>query len=330
MLLNKIKIKKLNWGIAGCGKFAENTVTPNLINVKTGKISSVFSQDLERAKYIANKFAIKNSYDSYEDFLNSDINAVYIASKNSDHYSYIIKAAEAGKHILCEKPLVLTSEEANKVKEICEANGVILTVNYPYRFHPIVQKAQEIIANNMLGKIISISADFKINYPPNENYRFVKEHGGGPIIDLGTHVIDLIRYLAGDIKDIISFKDSLVYQSEVEDLGIALLKLNSGAYGTLSVSYCAKKAPNRIEIVGYNGYLTIDNLIGGRLGYAMLSIDINGQMKKVFRKRANKQLQLLRSVQKNFIHETTPLITLDDAVENVRLIEGFLNNANQR
>src|SRR5690606_3268170 len=117
------------------------------------------------------------------------------ASANAHHYEQVIKAAKAGKHILCEKPLSITSSAAEEMVKACEENNVQLAVNYVYRFNPLVLKAKELIDKEYIGKLVSINLSFNINFYPDDNFRYEKAlSGGGALRDLGTHMIDLLRF----------------------------------------------------------------------------------------------------------------------------------------
>ncbi len=316
------KIRKLKWGVAGCGHFLENTFLPTFLQLKRSSLVSVYSHNLDRAKFISNKFLAQNAFNNFDEFLKSDFDTLYISSVNSDHYEQVIKAANAGKNILCEKPLALTSDQASEMVKVCEANNVYLAVNYVHRFHPLIVKAKQICENQMLGKIISVRADFHIDFPPNENFRFRKnKSGGGALRDLGTHMIDLLRYFGGEITDIKGFMDNVIYQSEVEDYSSALVKFKNGGFGSFSVSYSSKKAFNRIEITGYSGSISIENLIGKKIATSKLIIDLTGEARKAFRKRANKQIYLLRAFQKALLKKHPFSITGYDGYVNLRLME---------
>src|SRR3989339_1110631 len=101
--------RKLKWGVAGCGNFAENSFLPALLLAQRSKLVSIYSHDLKRAKNLAMKFGARNSFDDFDSFLGSDIDVVYISSVNSDHHWQVLKAANAGKNILCERPIALSS-----------------------------------------------------------------------------------------------------------------------------------------------------------------------------------------------------------------------------
>lgn len=314
--------KKLRWGVAGCGNFLENTFLPAFQNLKRSRLVSVYSSNINRAELIKNKFNANSSFSNYSDFLKSDIDAIYISSKNSDHYWQVIEAAKAGKHILCEKPLAITAKEAEKMVDICRKNNVKLTVNYVLRHHPIIKKTKELIDNNLLGKLISISANFNIDFKPNDNFRFIRsESGGGALRDLGTHMIDILRYLGGEISTIKGILDNVIYSGEVEDFASAIVRFENGGYGNFNVSYNVNNPHNRIEILGYNGTITIENLIGRKQSPAKMTINLRNEAKRAFRRRANRQLYLLRSVQRSFLKDKPLLITGDDGLINMRLME---------
>lgn len=322
MVTKLINIKKLKWGIVGLGRFTENTFLPSLQHLRKSKAVSVCSHNLNRAKSISSKFGIPFFFDNYDEFLKSDIDTVYIASVNSDHYEQAIKAAKAGKHIFCEKPLALNSQQAEEMVNVAKENNVLFAVNYIHNFHPLTIKAKELINTLKLGKIVSIQANFNIDFPPDSNFRFIKaKSGGGALRDLGTHMINLLRYFGGEISEIDGFIDNIVYQSEVEDFASAIVKFQNGGYGYFNVSYNTQKAFNRLEIICHRGSIEIDNLIGRKIIGTKLSIIIDGEAKKSFRKGGNKMLFALKSVQDSFLFNRKPLVTGYDGFVNMKLME---------
>jgi predicted dehydrogenase len=314
--------KKLKWGIAGCSNFAETTFLPSLQSVKLSKAVSVYSHDLNRAKLFSQRFGIPNYYDDYTSFLKSDIDAVYISSNTADHHLQVIEAAKAGKHILCEKPIALSSAEAEEMIEICKQNDVVLVINHLHRFHPLIIKTKELIDKQILGKLISITAAYHINRIPDDNFRFKKQlSGGGVLRDLGSQMIDLLRYLGGEVVDSKAFMDNLVYKSEVEDFTSACVKFEKGGYGYFSVSYDSKKPFIKVDILGHNGSISIDGFYEKRNVSSKLTIDLYGEGKKVFRKRFNKITFMIRSVQRSFLKKQNAPVTGEDGLINLRLIE---------
>ena len=322
MKIRKPNIKRLQWGIAGCGYYAEHTFIPALLNLRRSTLVSLFSNKKKRAHELAKKTGAAGYFHDYDEFLNSGINCVYIASVNSDHYQQVIKAAKAGKHILCEKPLSMSYAEAEEMVNVCKENNVLLTINYVHRFHPHIIKANELVKNQKVGKLVSVNVNFNTDFPPGSNFRFKKKlSGGGAFRDLGTHMIDLLRFFGGEIVDINGYIDNLVYKSEVDDFASALVKFENGGYGHLNVSFNNKKAFNRIEILGHKGAISIENFVGIKHQSAKLTILLDGQAKMSFRKRGNKVNYMLRSVKRSFLNNAPLLVTGEDGLINMKLME---------
>ena len=316
------KGKKIKWGISGCGRFAENSFLPATKLLRKSSVNSLYSRDLNRAKSLSEKFGVQNYFNSYDDFLKSDIDAVFIASANAHHYEQVIKAAKARKNIFCEKPIALNSIQAEEMVKVCKENNVLFAINYVHRFHPLVVKAKELIVNQKLGKLVSISSNFNIDFPPDNNFRFKKQlSGGGALRDIGTHMIDLLRYFGGEIGTIDGVVGNLIYQSEVDDFAIGTVKFVKSGYGTFNVSYNNKKAFNRIEILCHKGAIAIDNLIGRKKLGPKLTILMEDEARKSFRKRGNKMVFVLKSIQKSFLKNQTPHATGEDGLINLKLME---------
>lgn len=337
MILNskKIKIrarlpKRIKWGVAGCGNYAEHAFLPILQFVPRSKLISLYSRDKNRAKNLANKFGAQNFFDDFDLFLQSDIDAVYISSITANHYNQVIKAAKAGKNIFCEQPLAISSAQAVEMIKVCDEYKVKLVVNHQFRVHPLIVKVKELLDKQLLGKIISINASYNVDYPPAESFRFKKElSGGGVIMNIGTQIIDVLRFLGGDIVDIKAYKDNMFYKSEVEDFASAIFKYKLGGYGSFTISYDSKKAVNKIDIIGHKGSLCIESSGGKKNIPSKLIFDLYGERKKVFRKRANKLLLMLRAVQRIFLKDETCSSSGNDALEVLRIIEKIEEQSNQ-
>jgi len=314
--------QKLKWGVAGLGRCAEHSFIPAVTMMRKSSVNSVYSGSSERARFISEKFGIPHHFNDYDEFLKSDINAVYISSANVNHYSQVLKAANAGKNILCEKPLALNSSQAEEMIKVCKENNVLLCVNYIYRFHPLVRKVKELISSHLIGKIVTINASFNVDFPPSSNFRFQKSlSGGGSLRDLGTHVIDLLRFFGGEITEIKGTVDNIIYKSEVDDFAAAIVKFENSGYGYFNVSFNCKKAFNRINILGHKGAISIEKIIGVKNAPAKLTILLEGEAKKAFRKRGNKMVYMLRSVQKSFLKNEETIATGHDGYINLKLME---------
>ena len=327
LTIKKISRKKLKWGIAGCGRFSENAIIPSLLQLRRSTITSVFSNDNARAKGVAEKYGIQGYYSDFDAFLKSDIDAVYIGSANYHHYQQVIKAAAAGKHILCEKPLAITSAEAEEMVKACDDAGVRFAVNYPYRFHPLIIKSKQFIDEQKLGKLISINISFNVDLPPGTSFRYdIAKSGGGSLRDIGTHVIDLLRYFGGEAENILGYTDNLVYGGEVDDFAAGILKFAESGYGYFNVSFNNKRAFNRIEILGHSGAIALDSVISGKQHPGKITLMFNGEARKAFRKKTHILMNLLKSVQNSFLKDEVPLVTGYDGLVNMKLMEQLESN----
>jgi predicted dehydrogenase len=327
----KLIKKKLKWGIAGCGRFTENAFLPTIQLLRKNKVVSLFSNDKKRADELAKKFGVTNSYSDYDEFLNSDIDCIYVASANAHHYEQVIRAAKKGKHILCEKPMAINSIEAEEMVNTCNNNNVHLAVSYVYRFHPLVKKVKELLLNEYIGKLVSINLNFNVNFVPGSNFRFNKKlSGGGAIRDIGTHMIDMLRFFGGEINAITGYIDNIIYKNETDDFACGIVRFEESGYGYFNVSFNNKKAFNRVEVLGHNGAISIENLIASKFTPAKLTILKEGEAKKSFRKRGNKLFYLLKSVQQSFLNNEKPLVTGEDGLINMKLMEELENKCQRK
>ena len=328
--IKKVLEPKFKWAVAGLGNFAVNSIIPAIKSMRRSKIVAVFSHSFERAKEIAGLYSIKEYYDDFDKFLSSNFDAIYIASANQYHYEQVIKAAKAGKHIICEKPLALSINQAEEMVKTCEENNVKLSVGYVQRFHPLTRKAKEMLNADLIGQPVIINVSQAFNYPPNQNFRYQKEFGGGALRDIGTHCIDLLRFFGGEIETIQGFVDNIIYKSEVDDFVSATCKFRDGGYGNFYASFCISKPLNRIEIIGYKGTIVIENLIGKRFDYAKLTIQKVDESKKAFRMKANKILNLIKNFQKAVLDNEPLIVTGYDGLINLKIIEEIEKSANQK
>lgn len=314
--------RRLKWGIAGCGSFAETTFLPSLQLVKRSKLVSIYSHDLNRAKHFSQRFGAPNAFDDYDEFLKSDIDAVYISGNNSEHHKHVLKAALAGKNILCEIPTALNSDQIVEMIKVCKHNNVLLVIDHLHRFHPLVKKVKELLDKRILGKIVSITASYHINRSPDNNFRFKKElSGGGALRDLGIQMIDMLRYLGGEISEAKGFMDNVYYMSEVEDFASASLKFENGGYGYFSVSYNSLKPVIKVDIIGHDGSISIDGFYEKRNITTKLIIDLHGEGRKVFRKRFNKIAFMIKAVQKLFLKNQPSVVSGEEDLINMQIVE---------
>jgi len=195
--------------------------------------------------------------------------AAIVANPTSLHLDVAISAAEAGCHILLEKPVSNSLERLDVLQQAAQKSGSKILVGFQFRYHPTINKAREIIASGALGKILTVHAhwgEYLPQWHPWEDYRQSyaarADLGGGVIVTL-THPLDYLRYLLGDVESLWSFNGHISpLDVDVEDAAEIGLKFASGAVGGVHVNYFQRPPVHRLEIVGTNGTLRWDNADG--------------------------------------------------------------------
>ena len=256
--------KKLKIGILGCGTIS-SVHAQALKETKNAEAVSAFSRNQENLKRITKEYSL-TGYTSLDDFLNdTSIDAVTICTPSGTHLDFAKKAAIAGKHVIIEKPIEVTLERAKKIIEVCKANNVCLAVIYQNRFLSDIVKMKQAIEDGRIGKIFMADAYIKW-YRSQEYYNSaiwrgtMNLDGGGVLINQAIHTIDLLIWLAGDIKSVFANVGTFTHRDiEGEDNAVAVLRFTSGAIGVIEGSTSVVPAFKRkIEIHGEKGTAILD------------------------------------------------------------------------
>ena len=190
--------RKLRWGVLSTANIGRWAVNPAIQASSNGELVAVASRDADRASEFAAQWEIPRPFGSYEALLaDEDIDAVYIPLPNSLHREWTIRAAEAGKHVLCEKPLALTEAECREMIDAASANGVRLMEAFMYRFHPRTEKVLQLARDGAIGDIRMISSVFTFHLNRPDNIRLDPELGGGSLMDVGCYCVNVSRTIAG-------------------------------------------------------------------------------------------------------------------------------------
>jgi UDP-N-acetylglucosamine 3-dehydrogenase len=234
----------------------------HIVNHPNTELIAIWDESVNRGSEMANKFGC-DYFSDMNDFLGTDIEAVIVCSENAKHKEHVIAAAKAKKHILCEKPIATTLEDAKEMIKTCEKEDVILEVAYPVRFSPSVMKARDLIQSGKIGDILAINSS---NHGQMPGGWFVEKElsGGGAATDHIVHVMDLIRWIfETEVKNVYAELDTRFYNIDVEDCGIVSLELDSGAIVTIDPSWSRPKnfptwGDVIMEVIGTKGTLKID------------------------------------------------------------------------
>jgi len=190
---------KIRWGILSTAKIGLTKVIPAMQRAKYCEITAISSRDLNESKRVASTLGIPKAYGSYEELLSdSEIDSVYIPLPNHLHVAWAIKALEAGKHVLLEKPVGLSSKQAESLIQVSKGKPQLKIMEaFMYRHHPQWQKAKKLVEDGHIGKLKTIQSVFSYyNTDPN-NIRQNPDFGGGGLMDIGCYCISLSRFIFG-------------------------------------------------------------------------------------------------------------------------------------
>lgn len=260
-------MKKIKWGVIGCRGIADRRTIPGMMKADNAVLTAVMDKNAAFAQDIGEKYKVSEVCDNVEEFLKRDIDAVYIATPVFCHKEQAILAMRAGKHVLMEKPVALTVEEAKELREIALEEGVKLGVALMMRFHTHHQAIKELIDKNKLGEIVSIRTQFSCWYPEIEGSWRQKKSlgGGGALIDLGVHCIDLLHYITGlKACGVMALCDTQTFQYEVDDNVSLVMKMDNGAHAYVDVNFNIPDdaAQSRLEVYGTKGSIIADGTLG--------------------------------------------------------------------
>ena len=189
--------KRLTWGIISTAQINSEVIGP-LQRSDRNQLLAVASRDLERARAYAAKWSIPRAYGSYDELLaDPEIDVVYISLPNSLHAQWTVRAAQAGKHVLCEKPLAISTAEVDAITAAAEANHVVVAEAFMYRHHPQTLKVQELVASGALGKIWLVRGTFCFNLNWEKDVRLDPELLGGSLWDVGCYPVSYARTVLG-------------------------------------------------------------------------------------------------------------------------------------
>jgi len=196
--VTEVRIAPVRWGVLGAANIALKKVIPGMQKSALAQVVAIASRDIAKARSAANELGIPRAYGSYQELIDDpDIEAVYIPLPNHLHVPWSIRAAERGKHVLCEKPIALTAKEARQLLEVRDRTGVKIGEAFMVRTHPQWLRVKEIVASGRIGELRLISGHFSYYRRDPADIRNRVEWGGGALMDVGCYPITISRWLFG-------------------------------------------------------------------------------------------------------------------------------------
>lgn len=313
----------LRWGLIGCGDIAQKRAAPALRDSPNSTLVAVNRKRTELAQAFADEFGASTVHADWRDLVaDPEIDAVYIATPLEPHAEQAIAAAEAGKHVLCEKPMAMDVESCDRMIAAAKANGVQLGVAYYRRFYPVLIRMAELIASGELGIPLqaSVQSFERFDTTPGEPtpWRILAaEAGGGPMMDFGSHRLELLVTLLGTVESVSGWSDKILFpEREVEDSAGATLKFKSGARASLLISHAAMEPRDVVDVYLSEGSLHVGELNTGELRI----VRRDGTTIESLPPHANLHQPLVEDFVNAIRESRTPGVTGEDGREVQRLL----------
>jgi len=264
-------MKPINVGVIGCGYIAEEAHIPNLLDCPRANLTAVADTNSERLSVISRKFGIKRLYSNYHD-LTSDgsIDAVVICVPTFLHSRVAVDALEAGKHVLCEKPIAATLDEADDIISAAKKSNTKLMIGHNFRFLPNHKLAKDWIQKKKIGDAYFARAQFTSPGPYGtpgitSHFYFDPDKGGGVLFDVGSQLVDLLLWMFGEIVGVQAYVST--YKKEVnkaDDIALVSLKFRNGIIGEVFATWVSMQNwnlmtdYNTLQILGSQGRIYSD------------------------------------------------------------------------
>jgi predicted dehydrogenase len=316
----------LHWGLLGTARINRALIPPLRASARN-ELVAVASRTLERAEVYAREWGIPRALGSYEALLaDPDVDVVYISLPNGLHAEWTIQAAQAGKHVLCEKPLAVTPGEVDVMAAAARQAGVVVAEAFMYRHHPQTLKVKELVDNGAIGRLRLVRGSFTFSLSRTVDVRLDPALGGGGIWDVGCYPISYARYLVGG-EPLEAFGWQVAGASGVDEVFAGQLRFAGDVYAQFD---CGFRAPFRthLEIVGSDGTIDVphpfkpglDEQIRVTRGDLTETIVIPGQ---------ELYIGEVEDMADAILNGQAPRVSLEDSRGNVATIAALLRSARE-
>ena len=326
-------MKPIRWGILGVASIARRAVIPGIRQSQTGVVSAIASRTEEKARKAAQELDIPKAYGSYEELLaDPDIDAVYIPLPNHLHKEWTLKAAEAGKHVLCEKPIALDAAEAQEMADACKRAGVQLAEAFMYRHHPRYQMIKQLIRDGAIGTIRGIHGAFTFSNPDDKaNVRYRRDWGGGSVYDVGCYPINAARFILEQEPEAVTCQ--AFFSPEHDDVDMMASGLVEFPNQVALTFDCGMWAfgRNTLEILGTDGRIEVPSAYVAPMDNRSNFIlhDRNGS-REIEVPAVNQYARQADDFAARILGEPALRFEPEDAVSNMKVIDACLYSARHR
>lgn len=331
-------MSELRWGVLGTADIARSQVVPAIQASTNGRVVAVAGRDPQRTADFAATLGIDRTFETYAELIASpDVDAVYIPLPNSLHAEWSLAAADAGKPVLCEKPLALTAKDARRVADRFAAKSLPLMEGFMYRFHPQNVRALELVAGGAIGTVREVRAHLSVDImqaAASGNVRFDKALGGGSLLDMGCYAVNVVRRIFGE-EPVAAMGDLDIDKASGVDLAAsALLLFSDGRSASVSSSFKAN-GQGTYQIIGTRGTIEVPRAfipgMGSRVAEGLvIVVDADGHRVET-RFEPVDQYRLMVEAFAGAVLSGRPVpYPAQDAVDNLRVLDAIAASARSR
>ena len=342
------------WGVVGTGRHADTFFVPALKQAQGTKLVAIYSRDKDRGAAFAAKHEAERSYDDFSKMLaDPEIDIVYVASPNNLHASQTIQAAAAGKHVLCEKPMALTVEDCESMIKACQEKGLKLGLDFHMRHHPAHVEAHRLIQSGVAGEITLVTAQYShgifggtLGGVTVARWRQDPEvAGGGAIMGMGIHCLDLLRFLLGkEVEEVRALTDEKWSGQPVDQETFILMKFKDGPFCFVTSSMRVRQAYNDMVIYGTKARITGMNTMGmpmkgelqvdsdtftSKMEFPTQKTDSAGRTITVLDRITGNYVRRIEAFNKDIKEDREPNPSGKDGLQIVRLTNAILESSRQ-
>jgi len=323
---------KVRWGVLGVANITVKKVIPAMQRGEWSEVIAIASRDSQKAQRAARELRVPNAYGSYEELLaDPEVEAVYIPLPNHLHVPWSIRAAEAGKHVLCEKPIGLSVDEAERLLAVRDRTGIKIGEAFMVRTHPQWLKTLDLVGSGRIGELRSIAGYFGYYNRDPANIRNMREYGGGALMDIGCYPVTTSRFIFGEEPRRVLGHVERDPELEIDRLTSAILDF---PYGQAIFTCSTQIAPyQRMQLFGTRGRIEIEIPFNAppdhpcRLFVAEGSSGI-GDGVETIEVGACDQYTIQGDLFSRAVREDGQVpVSLEDAVNNMRTIEAIFRSA---
>jgi predicted dehydrogenase len=316
---------------------AQIAIVPAIQQSTFGTVEVIASRDLEKARNVAQSLGISRAAANYEALLEDpDVDAVYIPLPNTLHAEWTIRAAAAGKAVLCEKPLATSVNDAARQIEACAKYGVSLMEGFMYRFHPQTLRVQQLIAAGVIGRVREVRAHLSVNIMRTidaSNIRYHESLGGGALLDMGCYAVNIARMVFGSEPErVIGWMD-IDSTLGIDTSAAGILEFAEGV-ATISCSFAAD-GQGTYAIVGTDGTIEVPRGIIPGLGTRaaeglVVVVDPDGNRREELFEPANQYRNMIDAFSESVLNKRPVPLPPEDGLNNLKVLQALAGSSTKK